>query len=88
MVITTNRTSSEVNPKVEQPQPRKIPAPNFLCLPLLVKGMPVFLDILCLARVIPRARFQEKPPRFGISHLKLTYCKILLLSKVFSELAS
>ena len=74
MVITTNRTNSEVNPKVEQPQPRKMPAPNFLCLPLLVKGMPVFLDILCLACVIPKARFQEKPPRFGIALPILTYC--------------
>ena len=40
--------------------------PIFRCLPLLVKGIPVFREIFCFTRVTPTARFQEKPPRFGM----------------------
>lgn len=39
-------------------------APNFLCLPDLVNGIPVSLEILDLNAEMPRNRFQEKPPLF------------------------
>ena len=39
-------------------------APIFLCLPDLVRGTPIFLEILDFKAEIPRNRFQEKPPRF------------------------
>lgn len=51
---------------VEQPQLFVNSAPNFLCLPLLVKGIPVARETLCFALVIPNNLFQEKPPLFGI----------------------
>jgi hypothetical protein len=38
--------------------------PIFRSLPLLVKGMPIDLDIRALAAVMPVNRFHEKPPRF------------------------
>jgi hypothetical protein len=64
MIKIPNAIRKEI--KVEQPHPFVNNAPNFLCLPLLVKGIPVFRDILCFARVIPRNRFQENPPLLGI----------------------
>lgn len=39
-------------------------APILRCRPDMVRGMPIFRLILALAREIPRARFQEKPPLF------------------------
>jgi hypothetical protein len=39
-------------------------APILRCLPDLVRGMPICLDILDLKADMPRNRFQEKPPRF------------------------
>ena len=39
-------------------------APIFLCLPDLVSGMPICLEILALKAEMPRNRLQEKPPRF------------------------
>jgi hypothetical protein len=46
---------------IEQPPPVTI-FPIFLCLPLFVRGIPIDRDNLDLARVIPTALFQEKPP--------------------------
>ena len=41
-----------------------IKAPNFLCLPDLVKGIPIRLEIRDLNAEIPKNLLQEKPPRF------------------------
>lgn len=41
-------------------------APNFLCLPDFVNGIPIFLDIFALNAEIPIKRFHENPPRFII----------------------
>jgi len=38
--------------------------PTLRCRPLLVQGIPVARDIRDFARVIPVARFHEKPPLF------------------------
>lgn len=59
---TINKTD-----KVEIMHPPPVTAfPIFLCRPGLVIGIPVFLEMLCLAFVTPVARFQEKPPLFAI----------------------
>lgn len=39
-------------------------APSFLCLPDLVNGIPISLEILALKAEIPKSRLQEKPPQF------------------------
>jgi hypothetical protein len=39
-------------------------APIFLCLPDLVSGIPMLLEILALNAEMPRNRLQENPPRF------------------------
>jgi len=39
-------------------------APIFLCLPDLVRGMPIRLEILALKAEMPKKRLQENPPRF------------------------
>lgn len=39
-------------------------APIFLCLPDLVSGIPIRLEILALKAEIPKNRLQENPPRF------------------------
>jgi hypothetical protein len=46
-------------------------APSFRCLPDLVSGMPIFLDILDFAADMPVSLFHEKPPLFTerTSHL-------------------
>jgi hypothetical protein len=43
-----------------------IAAPALRCLPDLVKGIPVFLDIRDLAAETPRKRFHENPPLLAI----------------------
>lgn len=48
---------------VKQPPPVTI-FPIFRCLPLFVKGTPVFLAILDLAAEIPESLFIENPPLF------------------------
>jgi hypothetical protein len=45
--------------------------PTLRCLPDFVRGIPVDLDIFDFARVIPVARFQEKPPWFAMLYLPL-----------------
>jgi hypothetical protein len=40
--------------------------PSFRCRPDRVNGIPIDREICCFARVIPIARFHEKPPLFGI----------------------
>ena len=39
-------------------------APNLRCRPDLVRGMPILRLSLVFAAEMPKARFQEKPPRF------------------------
>ncbi len=41
-------------------------APNFLCLPERVKGMPIRLEMRALNAETPKNLFQEKPPLFII----------------------
>ena len=41
-----------------------ISAPNFLCLPERVRGIPIRLEILALHAETPKNLFQEKPPLF------------------------
>ena len=48
---------------IKQPPP-VIALPIFLCLPDLVKGIPVLRENFCLALVMPTALFHEKPPLF------------------------
>lgn len=42
--------------------PLEAARPIFCCLPLLVKGTPIFLEMFDFAAEIPIALFQEKPP--------------------------
>jgi hypothetical protein len=46
------------------PESSEFYAHVFRSLPLLVKGMPIDLDIRALAEEMPVNRFHEKPPRF------------------------
>lgn len=39
-------------------------APIFLCLPDLVRGIPIRLEILALKAEMPKKRLQENPPKF------------------------
>jgi len=43
--------------------------PIFLCLPLLVNGIPIDREILDLAAETPMNRFHENPPLFILSFL-------------------
>jgi len=47
---------------------------NFFCRPDLVRGMPIFLDILLLVPEMPSARFQEnEKPNFLVIRYLLPY---------------
>ena len=77
--------------RVEHPQPFVIAAPNFRCLPLLVNGIPVFLDIFCFTLVIPTKRFHENPPLLGIIPPLTLYrlviiCILIISSKIDDQL--
>jgi len=48
---------------IRHPPPVTI-LPIFLCLPLLVRGIPIERDIFDFAEEIPINRFHEKPPLF------------------------
>jgi hypothetical protein len=53
-------TEKEIKSKISKTIRHPIMRPTFLCRPDLVKGIPVFLDILFFKPEIPTARFHEK----------------------------
>ena len=67
--------------RVEHPQPLVTIPPNLRCLPLLVRGIPVFLDIFCFTLVTPVRRFQEKPPLLGI--ISSYHCILVIDDKFY-----
>lgn len=64
-----------INNTVQQPMAE----PAFLCLPDLVSGIPIFLEIRDLAAEIPSNLFHENPPLFIAS----TPLKFMLRSFYF-----
>lgn len=52
-----------INKLTKHPLPI-IKLPIFLCLPLLVSGIPICLEMFCLTLVMPSNLFQENPPLF------------------------
>ena len=65
--LTTNIVATRMAPPamimMRHPPPVVI-LPTLRCRPLFVRGIPVALEILDFARLIPAARFHEKPPLF------------------------
>lgn len=55
-----------INSVGKRQPPPVIILPTLRWRPLLVRGIPVALEMRCLVRVTPVSRFQEKPPLFGM----------------------
>ncbi len=51
-------------PMMTRQPPPVIMRPIFCCRPLLVRGIPIDLEILDFAAEIPTNRFHENPPKF------------------------
>ncbi len=64
---TTIMATGIVSSMITVPKhPLETVRPIFCCLPLFVKGTPIFLEMFDLVPEIPVALFQEKPPLFII----------------------
>lgn len=57
-------------------------APSFLCLPDLVSGMPIFLEIRALKAEIPTNLLQEKPPLF----MMILFYELIPTSRAFATI--
>ena len=63
MTIRNNKAIGIIMRAIKTPKhPLEAVRPTFCCLPLLVNGTPIFLEMFDFAPEIPVALFQEKPP--------------------------